>query len=54
MNKLDEVVQNLADIAIKRWGKPIANDKLKTLLAKHAKPGNCAKLTVLKVNPETA
>ena len=49
-----KVVQNLADIAIKRWGKPIANDKLKTLLAKHAKPENCAELTVprARVNPE--
>jgi hypothetical protein len=47
-----KVVQNLADIAIKRWGKPIANDKLKTLLAKHAKPENCAELTVPRVNLE--
>jgi hypothetical protein len=37
---------------IKRWGKSIANDKLKTLLAKHTKPENCAQLTVPRVNRE--
>lgn len=53
----DEVVgakinQRLANIASKRWGITLPNDKLKPLLAKHAKPENCTDITTVKVNPE--
>ncbi|XP_028414877.1 uncharacterized protein LOC114537957 [Dendronephthya gigantea] len=47
-----KIVQNLADIAITRWGKTITTEKFKILLSKHDKPENCAELTVPKVNPE--
>ena len=43
---------NLANIGLKRWGISLSNDKLKVLLDKHAKPENCADVTVAKVNPE--
>ena len=48
----DEIQQNLANIASKRWGLSLSSDKLKVLLNKHAKPENCAEITVAKVNPE--
>jgi len=44
--------ENLANIAIKRWGIALSNDKLKAILAKHEQPENCASMTVPKVNPE--
>jgi hypothetical protein len=47
-----KVVQNLADIAMTRWGKTITPDKLKAMLSKHDKPENCTDLTVPKVNSE--
>ena len=37
-----KIQQNLANIALKRWGISLSNDKLKVLLDKHAKPENCA------------
>ena len=53
----DEIVgakinQRLANIASKRWGITLPNDKLKALLAKHAKPENCPDITTVRVNPE--
>jgi len=42
----------LANIASKWWGITLPNDKLKPLLAKHAKPENCTDTTMVKVNPE--
>ena len=33
-------------------GITLLNDKLKALLAKHAKPGNCPDITTVRVNPE--
>ena len=46
------IQQNLANIAMKRWEISLSSDKLKGLLAKHLKPGNCPELLVPKVNPE--
>lgn len=53
----DEIVgakinQRLANIASKRWGITLPNDKLKTLLARHARPENCPDITTVRVNPE--
>ena len=42
----------MANIASKRWGITLPNDKLKALLAKHAKPENCPEITTVRVNPE--
>ncbi|EDO31195.1 predicted protein [Nematostella vectensis] len=42
----------IAKIAKKLWGSSIAADRLKPLLAKHAKPQNCHEITVPRVNPE--
>ena len=36
-----KINQRLANIASKRWGITIPNDKLKALQAKHARPENC-------------
>ena len=42
----------MANIACKRWGITLPNNKLKALLAKHAKPENCPDITTVGVNPE--
>ena len=47
-----KINQRLANIASKQWGITLPNDKLKPLLAKHAKPENCTDITTVKVNPE--
>ena len=47
-----KINQRLANIASKRWGITLPNDKLKALLAKHAKPENCPDITTVRVNPE--
>lgn len=47
-----KINQRLANIASKRWGITLPNDKLKPLLAKHAKPEHCTDITKVKVNPE--
>ena len=47
-----KVTQNLADLALKRWGKKLPQEKLKALLAQHEVPENCAKMVVPKVNSE--
>ena len=36
-----KIMQQLADIATKRWGKKLSSDKLKTLLDKYKRPENC-------------
>ena len=46
----DELVG--ANIASKRWGITLPNDKLKALLAKHARLENCPDITTVRVNPE--
>ena len=47
-----KINQCLAKIASKWWGIAHPNDKLKPLLAKHAKPENCPDITTVRVNPE--
>ncbi|XP_068756611.1 uncharacterized protein [Montipora capricornis] len=47
-----KIVQQLADIATKRWGKKLSSDKLKTLLDKYKRPENCEDIKATKVNPE--
>ena len=42
----------LADIALKRWGKQMNAEKLKSILDKYARPENCPGMTCKKVNPE--
>ena len=45
-------MQQLADIATKRWGKKLSSEKLKNLLVKYKRPENCADIKATKVNPE--
>ena len=47
-----KINQCSANIASKRWGITLPNDKLKALLAKHARPENCPDITTVRVNPE--
>ena len=47
-----KINQRLANIASKRWGITLPNDKLKVLLAKHAKPENCPDITTVRLNPK--
>ena len=47
-----KINERLANIAKKRWGITLPNDKLKALLAKHAKPENCTGIATARVNPE--
>ena len=47
-----KINERLANIANKRWGITLPSDKLKALLAKHAKPENCAGIATARVNPE--
>ena len=48
----DKIMQQLADIATKRWRKKLYSDKLKNLLKKYKRPENCADIKSTKVNPE--
>ena len=48
----DKIVQQLVDIATKRWGKKLSSDKLKNLLDKYKRPKNCEDIKATKVNPE--
>ena len=45
-------MQQLADIATKRWGKKLSSGKLKNLHDKYKRPENCADIKATKVNPE--
>ena len=45
-------MQQLADIATKRWGKKLSSDKLKNLLDKYKRPENCVNIKATTVNPE--
>ena len=47
-----KINQRLANIASKRLGITLPNDKLKALLAKHATPENGPDITTVRVNPE--
>ena len=58
-NSLDEddatgnkIQQELADIALKRWGKKLSSDKIKSLSDKYKQPQNCSDIKGIKVNPE--
>ncbi|CAB4032873.1 Transposon Ty3-G Gag-Pol poly, partial [Paramuricea clavata] len=46
------ISQKLADIALKRWGKQLNPEKLKSILEKYTRPENCPGMTCKKVNPE--
>ena len=46
----DQTMQQLADIATKRWGKKLFSDKLKNLLDKYKRPENCEDIKGTKVN----
>ena len=47
-----KINQRLLNIASKRWGITFPKNKLKALLAKHAKPEDCPDITTVRVNPE--
>ena len=51
-NKGSKIQQQLADIALKRWGKKLNADKISSILAKHLQPENCDELNIPRVNPE--
>ena len=46
------ISQKLADITLKRWGKQMSAEKLKSILEKYARPENCSGLICKRVNPE--
>ena len=47
-----KVQQQLADIAIKRWGNKLQSDKISSILGKHPQPENCEDMAIARVNPE--
>ena len=47
-----KVQQQLADIAIKRWGTKLQSDKISSILGKHPQPENCEDMAIGRVNPE--
>ena len=47
-----KVQQQLADIAIKRWGTKVQSDKINSILGKHPQPENCEDMAIGRVNPE--
>ncbi|KAK3724329.1 hypothetical protein QZH41_001810 [Actinostola sp. cb2023] len=47
-----KIRQQLADIAIKRWGKKLPQDKITGLVEKHPMPENCVDIKVPRVNTE--
>ena len=47
-----KINQQLADIVNKRWGNKLAQDKIASILAKHAQPENCSVVNVTRVNTE--
>ena len=48
----DKIQQELADIALKRWGKKLPSDKIKSFSDKYKQPQNCSDIKGIKVNPE--
>ena len=50
--KRPKVQQQLADIAIKRWGTKLQSDKISSILGKHPQPENCEDMAIARVNPE--
>ena len=47
-----QVQQQLAHIAIKRWGNKLNPDKMTSILGKHPQPENCEDMSIARVNPE--
>ena len=47
-----KIRQQLADIALKRWGKKLRQEKLSGTLDKHYPPENCSDMNVPRINPE--
>ena len=52
VTKGPKVQQQLADIAIKRWGTKLQSDKISSILGKHPQPENCKEMAIGRVNPE--
>ncbi|PFX11296.1 hypothetical protein AWC38_SpisGene25070, partial [Stylophora pistillata] len=48
----NKIMQQLADLATKHWGKKLSSEKLKNLLDKYKRPENCELIKATKVNPE--
>lgn len=46
----DKIQQEVADIALKRWGKQLSSNKIKSFLDKYEQPQNCTDLEGVKVN----
>ena len=51
-NTGEKIQQQLADVCLKRWGKKLSPEKIKTLLNKYNRPSNCDDMKGKKVNPE--
>ena len=47
-----DVELKLADITMKRWGKKLTPEKLKSITDKYHRPANCTSMTRIKCNPE--
>ena len=45
----DKIQQELADIALKQWGKKVSSDKIKSFSDKHKQPQNCSDIKGIKV-----
>ena len=48
----EKVRQELADIALKWWGKKLSSEKIKSFVDKYKQPQNCPDIKGIKVNPE--
>ena len=51
-DKSPDIQPKLAEIITKRWGKKLTPEKLKGLIEKYNRPGNCPLLICKKVNPQ--
>ena len=47
----DKIQQELADIALKRWGKKLSSDKIESFSDKYKQLQNCSDIKGIKVNP---
>ena len=47
-----KVQEQLADIAMKRWGNKLTSEKITSILGKHLQPENCRDMAIARVNPE--
>ena len=48
----DKIQQELADIVLKRWGKHLSSEKIKSFSDKYKQLQNCSGIKGIKVNPE--